>query len=113
MGIAMVLKGILIFMFFMLGMQKIVGHPMQVEIFKNLKLPQWFRIVTGWVQLVGVLLLVIGFWVNWMNVFAGIWLGITMLGAFISHLRIKDPIGKSMPAFVFCIISFVLVFVSY
>nr|WP_144925247.1 DoxX family protein [Paenibacillus bovis] len=113
MSIVIVLKGILIFMFVMLGMQKIVGHPMQVEIFNNLKLPQWFRIVTGWVQLVGVLLLVIGFWVNWMNVFAGIWLGITMLGAFISHLRIKDPIGKSMPAFVFCIISFVLVFVSY
>ncbi|PWU68407.1 MULTISPECIES: DoxX family protein [Gracilibacillus] len=113
MVISIVLKSILICLFLVLGVQKIFGHPMQVEIFKNLQLPQWFRLVTGWVQLVGVIFLIIGFWEEWMTIIGGIWLGVTMFFAFLAHSRVKDTFGKSVPALVFLIIAIVLVISTY
>lgn len=103
-----VLQGILIFIFLSVGIQKITGHELQVEIFENLKLPQWFRVVTGWVQLVGVAGLIIGFWQPWVAGLAGCWFTVTMLGAIIAHIRVKDSLGKFMPSFVLLVISILL-----
>ncbi|MGP4080677.1 DoxX family protein [Pseudalkalibacillus sp. R45] len=103
-----VLQSILVALFLSVSLQKISGHPQQVNIFKNLKLPQWFRVVTGWVQLVGVVGLIIGFWVTWVVVIAGLWFGITMLIGMIAHIRVKDPFSKSIPAFVLLVISVTL-----
>jgi hypothetical protein len=38
----------------------------------------------------------------------GIWLGITMLGAVLAHLRVKDSIGKTMPPVVFLLLIIIL-----
>lgn len=102
------LQGFLAVLFFSLGIQKIMGHEIQVDIFRNLKLPQWFRVVTGWVELVGVIGLIIGFWVPWVLVIAGLWIGITMLIGMIAHIRVKDPFSKSIPSFVLLVISVTL-----
>lgn len=103
-----VLQVILVVLFISVSLQKIMGHQLQVDIFKNLKLPQWFRLVTGWVELVGVVGLIIGFWLSWVVVIAGVWLGITMLVGMIAHIRVKDPLSKSTPAFVLLVISITL-----
>ncbi|WP_099157554.1 DoxX family protein [Virgibacillus ndiopensis] len=100
-----VLQNILTAIFLIVSLQKIVGHRQQVNIFKNLKLPQWFRIVTGWVELIGVVGLIIGFWVPWVVAIAGIWFGITMLVGSVTHIRVGDPIGKAMPAILLLVIS--------
>ncbi|WP_245799227.1 DoxX family protein [Virgibacillus siamensis] len=106
--ISFVLQGFLAVLFLSLGIQKIMGHELQVDIFKNLKFPQWFRVVTGWVQLVGVAGLIIGFWLPWVVTIAGLWFAVTMLVAIIAHIRVKDPLGKTIPAFVLLIISITL-----
>ncbi|MFG6150353.1 MULTISPECIES: DoxX family protein [Halobacillus] len=106
--ISFVLQGILCFLFLIVGIQKIVGYQLQVDIFKDLKLPQWFRIVTGWVQLVGVVGLIIGFWLPWVVVITGVWFAITMLGAVFAHIRVKDPFSASLPAFILLVISLTL-----
>lgn len=102
------LQGILGVLFLSLGIQKIVGYQLQVEIFKNLNLPQWFRVVTGWIQLVGVVGLIIGFWLPWVVVIAGLWFAVTMLVAVFAHIRVKDPFRESMPALVLLVISIIL-----
>ncbi|MGO4268849.1 DoxX family protein [Paenibacillus sp. TAF58] len=93
------------------GGSKLAGAKNFVEMFESLKLPQWFRVLTGLVQLVGAAGLVIGYWNPAAAVWAGIWIGITMLVAFFLHFRVKHPIGNAIPAFVITLIAASLVIV--
>ncbi|WP_174613701.1 DoxX family protein [Virgibacillus ihumii] len=103
-----VLQGILAVLFLSLGIQKIMGHELQVDIFKDLKLPQWLRLVTGWVEIVGAAGLIIGFWLPGVVVIAGLWFAVTMLVGMITHIRVKDSFSKTAPAFVLMVISIIL-----
>lgn len=73
-------------------MGKIAGMSMQVQVFKHLKLPQWFRVFTGIVQLAGASGLVVGFWNKEVLFFAALWIACTMLGAIFFHVRVRDPL---------------------
>lgn len=110
--ITLVCQVLLIPMFLMTGGSMFAGARFQIEAFNHLGLPQWFRIITAIVQYVGVAGLIIGFWFPGVAAWAGIWLGITMLVAFLAHLRVGDPISKAAPAFVLAIIAIVLVFIN-
>lgn len=107
------LQFILISIFLTVGIQKILGHEQQVDIFKDLKLPQWLRVVTGWVELVGVAGLIIGFWMPWVVVIAGLWFAVTLLVAMITHIRVKDSFGKTTPAFVLMVLSITLSILNF
>ncbi|HDR7794259.1 TPA: DoxX family protein [Bacillus luti] len=106
--VALVLQCLLIFAFFFSSVSKIAGAKMQVEAFTHLGLPQWFRIATGWIALAGVAGLIFGFWNEIILVLAALWIGCIMLGAVFSHIRVKDPIGKIMPAAVLMILAIIL-----
>ncbi|MBD3918437.1 DoxX family protein [Paenibacillus sp. PR3] len=94
------------------GVTKITGSKNWVDIFDSLKLPQWFRVVTGVVQIAGAVGLVIGYWNRDIAAWAGIWLGITMLVAFLLHFRVKHPIGQAAPALLLTVISAALVLIQ-
>ena len=102
--ISFMLQGILGVLFLIAGVQKILGDRQQVDMLKNLKLPQWFRVVTG----VGVVGLIVGFWLPWIVIIAGLWFGVTMLVAVLAHIRVKDPFSDSMPAFMLLVVSITL-----
>ncbi|WP_373232726.1 DoxX family protein [Cohnella sp.] len=91
------------------GGSKLAGAKNFVEMFDSLKLPQWFRVITGLVQLAGAAGLVIGYWYPLVAAWAGIGIGITMLVACLSHFRVKHPVGSAMPAFVITLIAATLV----
>jgi uncharacterized membrane protein YphA (DoxX/SURF4 family) len=102
---AIIIECLLALMFLAAGLSLTLGSKAQVEGFKKFRLPQWFRVVTGLMQLIGVAALVIGFWdVSW-AAWAGIWFGIMMLCAVAVHLRIKDPFGKLLPAIIVMILA--------
>jgi len=101
----------LISVFLLTASTMLAGAKMQVEAFRHLGLPRWFRIVTALVQLTGALGLLIGFRFHGLAAWAGIWLGITMLVGFLLHIRVRDPIGKSMPAFILAIVAIGIAFV--
>ncbi|WP_276357620.1 DoxX family protein [Cohnella caldifontis] len=82
------------------GGSKIAGAKQQVELFESIRLPQWFRVVTGIVQLIGAAALVVGYWYPGTAAWAGVWLGVTMAIAILSHIRVKHPVGKTAPAIV-------------
>jgi uncharacterized membrane protein YphA (DoxX/SURF4 family) len=105
---AIVLQSLLIFYYVFSGTAKVAGAKYWADIFNNLGLPQWFRIVTGFVQLVGAAVLVIGYWNASAIAWGGIWLGITMLAAVLAHLRVKDPFGKTIPPVVFLVLIILL-----
>lgn len=88
--LSVVLQCFLIIAFLFSGLGKIGGMAMQVEVFRHLHLPQWFRVVTGIVQLAGVAGLIIGFWNKEILLIAGLWIAGTMFGAVLFHIRAKD-----------------------
>lgn len=94
---AIVLQVILGLAFLMAGFTKF-GTKQQVQAFQHYGYSQGFRIFTGLVEIVTAAGLIAGIWQPAVATLAGILLGVTMLGAVITHIRVKDP-GKvlSMP----------------
>jgi hypothetical protein len=70
---------------------KLAGVPMLVQVFAQIGLGQWFRILTALVEITGVIALLLpGF-----AVLGGLWLGTTMVFAVLAHLFIlhSSPAG--------------------
>jgi putative oxidoreductase len=102
---AIIIECLLALMFLVAALSKILGSKQQVEGFKTFGLPQWFRVITGLMQLIGIAALVVGIWEESWAAWAGIWFSIMMLCAVAVHLRIKDPFSKMMPAIFLLILS--------
>jgi putative oxidoreductase len=79
---AWTLQGILAAAFLAAGVAKLAGVPFMVDLFEQIGLGQWFRVVTGVVEVSGaVALLVPG-----LASIGALWLGFTMVGAVTTHL---------------------------
>ncbi|MBH5319542.1 DoxX family protein [Paenibacillus sp. GSMTC-2017] len=111
--VTLILQCLLIIAFLFAGLSKLAGAKMQVESFKHLGLPQWFRVVTGIVALIGVAGLVIGFWNEGALFFAGLWISCMMLGAVLSHIRVKDSFSQMVGAILLLTLALVLTFLMY
>ena len=76
------------------GSQKLIGAEMMVAIFDQIGVGQWFRLLTGVIEVGGVVLL----WLPGRQVLGAGILGATMVGAVLSHLLILGP--SALPAIV-------------
>lgn len=85
------------------GGLKLLGHPMMVESFEKIGIGQWFRYLTGALEIAGgaaVLLPALA-------PFAAVLLVCIMLGAIVTHLMIG---GSALPAFVLLLMAAVVAF---
>jgi putative oxidoreductase len=89
--IAQVVLGLL---FVLIGSMTVAGMNMFVENFRHFGYPQWFRIVTGSLEVLGGIGLLIGIWLPWLATLASTGLALVMLGAVLTHLRTRDPLQK-------------------
>ena len=71
-------------------------------------LPSWFVGVIGGLKLLLAVALVAGIWVPSLVRPAAIGMAILMLGAIAMHIRVKDPIKRSAPAFSMLVLSLLL-----
>lgn len=111
--LSIVLQSLLALAFLVAGCGKIFGAKMHVEGFDHWRLPQWFRVVTGLVELVGAAALIYGYWEpGWMTAGA-LLLGVTAVGGVVTHLRAKDSFNQMLPILLLGIIAFVLFFLHY
>ncbi|HSV47649.1 MAG TPA: DoxX family protein [Ramlibacter sp.] len=81
------------------GVAKLAGVPQMVQVFDAVGFGQWLRYLTGAVELVGVVLLLVpatGF-------FGGLLLTATMVGAVLTHLVLIG--GSAVPALVLGLLS--------
>lgn len=76
------------------GAAKLSGVPMMVEVFTQIGVGQWFRYVTGGVELTGVALLL----TPATGLIGALLLTATMIGAVVTHLFVIG--GSPVPAFV-------------
>lgn len=73
------------------GASKLAGVQMQVANFERYHYPQWFRLVTGAVEVIGAAGMVAGLFVDEIAVAAGLWLGVTMVVAMVTDIRYSPP----------------------
>jgi putative oxidoreductase len=70
--------------FFAAGAAKLVAIPYMVLLFADIGMGQWFRVVTGIVEIIGALALLH----PRLAAIGGLWLGFTMLCAAVIHLAV-------------------------
>ena len=75
------------------------------EEFATYGLPSWFMGVVGFLKILFAALLIMGVWLPAATKPAAIGMSVLMLGAVSMHLKVKDPLKKSMPAFLVPIYS--------
>lgn len=103
-----VLQGLLGAMFVMAGLGKISGSKMHKEGFENWRLPQWFRVVTGVVELMAAIFLIVGFWKEEFVLYGAVIIVAVGIGGVLTHMRIKDSMKKMMPIGLLGILGLVL-----
>jgi uncharacterized membrane protein YphA (DoxX/SURF4 family) len=86
------------------GLAKLAGVDMMVATFDTIGLGQWFRYLTGIIEVGAVILL----WLPGRQVLAGALLGATMVGAVITHLAILGP--SALPAIVLGLLSAAVIY---
>lgn len=68
------------------------------EEFAAYGLPFWFMCVVGVVKVGLALALIAAIWFHRAAQPAAIGMGLLMLGAFVMHLKVRDPIKKALPS---------------
>ncbi len=79
---------------------------------KNLKdefaaygLPPWVYYLVGFLKVSAAVALIAGLWISSISFFASALVVFLMLGALAMHFKIKDPLKKSVPAFLMLVMS--------
>ena len=72
--------------------------------------PSWFVGVIGFLKVLLAIMLLIGLWFQTLVQPAAIGIAILMLGAIVSHIKVKDPLTKSLPAFSLFLLSAIVAF---
>ena len=80
------------------------------EEFEAYGLPSWFMTLIRFLKLTLALLLIVGIFVPVLIKPAAIFMAILMLGAIAMHIKLKDPMIKSFPAFSMLVLSCILIF---
>ena len=80
------------------------------EEFEAYGLPEWFMKLIGFLKLTLAAFLIAGIFVPDLIKPAAIGMAILMLGAIVMHIKVKDSLVKSFPAFSFLVLSLILIF---
>ena len=75
-------------------------------------LPETVMYLVGGLKVLAATLLVVSIWVPQLTLPAAGLMAVLMAGAISMHLRVKDPLRSSFPAFTFLVLSLFLMFTS-
>jgi hypothetical protein len=79
------------------------------EEFEVYGLPGWALAVVGTLKVLLALALIASIWYTGLMRFAAGGLAVLMLGAIAMHLKVRDPLNKSLPAFAVLVLCVVVV----
>lgn len=82
------------------------------EEFQTYGLPNFMFYLVGFLKITLATIILIGVWVPGVAKFAALGLAILMLGAISMHIKVKDPLKKSFPAFIMLTLSVLIVLLS-
>lgn len=79
------------------------------EEFKTYGLSETVMYLVGGLKVLAAALLLVSIWIPSLTLPAAGTMGVLMAGAISMHLRVKDPLQKSLPAFTFLVLSVFLI----
>ena len=103
-----VLQGLLAAVFLLAGLGKLLGTTMHKTNFDKWQLPQWFRSVTGIVETVASIFLILGYWHDIYTTYGAMILIIVGMGGVFTHIRVKDSMRETFPITLLSILSIIL-----
>lgn len=68
-------------------------------------LPSWFVPVIGGLKLLSAVLLIAGIWFPALTLPAAATLAVLMIGAIAMHVKVSDPLIRSLPAFTMLVLA--------
>lgn len=95
--------------FLLSGGLKLAGVRMQVDNFNRYGYPQWFRVVTGVVEVAGAAGMVAGLFAGEVAIAAGVVLAVTMVGAAYTDARKSAPAMVIAPIVLFGLCAAVVI----
>ncbi|MCD7034082.1 DoxX family protein [Metabacillus sp. GX 13764] len=98
--------------FLLFGFMKFGAKQMNEE-FERYGYSAWFRIVTGIVEIAGAVLVIAGFWNATAAAWGALLISLTMIGALITHIKVKDSFSKSVSPLVFLILGLVVLIFNW
>ncbi|WP_156291885.1 DoxX family protein [Oceanobacillus salinisoli] len=98
--------------FIMFGLTKF-GSKQMVEGFKTFGYPVWFRIFTGTVELIAAVLLIAGIWNEQLAALGGFLVVGTMIGAILTHIKIKDTLKNTMMPIILLVLGSIVLALNY
>ena len=84
-----------------------------VEEFKQYRLPDWLRDFVGILKVTFAILLLVGIQRPRAAVLGGAALALLMVAALVTHLRVKNPPFKMLPAATLLVLSLVIAYLNY
>jgi putative oxidoreductase len=98
-GVLWLLRGLVALVFLAAGGSKLVAAPAMVAMFVAIGIGQWFRLLTGTLEVAGA----IGLLLPRVTIYAALLLMAVMVGAIVAHLSILG--GSPLPAIVLLLLS--------
>ena len=83
------------------------------EEFASYGLPSWFSYFIGALKISSALLLIAGIWVPQLVLPVSILVSLLMIGAILMHLKIRDPLIKSLPALLMLTLGVGIILINF
>lgn len=91
----------------------IVRYANIVEEFKQYRYPDWLRDSVGILKISCAILLLIGIDRPRAAIFGAIGIALLMVAAFVTHLRVKNPLLKMLPGVTLLVLALVIAYLNY
>jgi uncharacterized membrane protein YphA (DoxX/SURF4 family) len=91
----------------------VVRYANIVEEFTRYGLPDWLRDLVGILKITFSLMLLIGIERLPLAFVGGIGIAVLMGAAFVTHLRVKNPLFKMLPSLTLMVLSVVIALINY
>jgi uncharacterized membrane protein YphA (DoxX/SURF4 family) len=91
----------------------VVRYGNVMEEFKNYGLPAWLRDLVGILKLTFSLMLLIGIERRPLAVAGGLGIAFLMGCAFLTHLRVRNPLFKMLPSLTLLVLSILIAGINY
>ena len=91
----------------------VVRYKNIIKEFEQYKLPSWLRDVVGIFKISLAIMLLIGIFDERLKIIGAGGLSLLMVAALLTHLRVKNPIYKTLPALALLSFSIIIIFSNY
>ena len=97
--------------FIMFGYQKFVSEDMK-QGFKYFGYGDGFRLFTGFFEILSAVIVIVGIWVKPFAAVGGIMIVVTMIGAILTHIKMKDTVKNLMMPIILLILGVIVLIIN-